>query len=89
MKKEILNLVGLIFFGCGNPDYATPEKTLEPAGPSSTKVESSEIDEDKGEATLVVDGKEVYFVKEGGDWKLDGFFGVVEDLEQQYPTIKE
>jgi hypothetical protein len=153
MKKGIFILFGLILFGCGNPEYATPEKTLqryikykgmdrmseagiaincfskadqkwwnehylntciamfgtfsaacetkikaemsvwgtsfEGAGPSSTNVESSNIDEHEGTATLVVDGKEVYFVKENGDWKLDGFFGVVEQLEEQYPRIKE
>lgn len=153
MKKGILIFWVFILSGCGNPDYATPEKTLEryirykgmtsmaeadntikcftkadqqwwsehfmitcyaifgkfsaacennisaqtsvwgnsfeDAGPSSTNVESSNIDEHEGTATLVVNGKDVYFVKEHGDWKFDGFFGVVEQLEEQYPTIKE
>jgi hypothetical protein len=153
MKKGIFILFVLILFGCGQPEFATPEKTLEHyikykgmdrmsesaatiscfskadqkwwndhfmtacvamfgtfssacqnkmsaqmsvwgtafegAGPSSTNVESSNIDEKEGTATLVVNGKEVYFVKEYGDWKLDGFFGVVEELEQQYPKLKD
>ncbi len=58
-------------------------------GPKSTNVSSSDIDEKEGLATLVVDGQEVYFVKLKGNWKLDGFFGVKEELVQQYPELAE
>jgi hypothetical protein len=62
---------------------------FEPLGPKSTNVSSSDIDEKEGLATLVVDGQEVYFVKEHNNWKLDGFFGVKEELIQQFPELAE
>jgi hypothetical protein len=60
---------------------------FEPMGPKSTNVTSSDIDEKEGLATLVVDGAEVYFIKEHNNWKLDGFFGVREQLEQEFPEL--
>ena len=62
---------------------------FEPIGPKSTNVTSSEIDEKEGVATLIVDGKEVYFVKTGPNWKLDGFFGVKEQLIEEFPELAE
>jgi len=62
---------------------------FEPAGPASVDVESAEIDEAKGTAVLVVDGQEVVFIKSRGNWKISGFFGVVEELERKYPQIKD
>ncbi len=61
---------------------------FEHRGPKSTTVSSTNIDEKEGLATLVVDGVEVYFVYENSNWKLDGFFGVQEELEAQYPQLK-
>ena len=61
--------------------------SFEHAGPESLNVEKSDINEEEGTAVLVVDGVEVYFVKERGNWKLDGFFGVDEAMEKQYPQI--
>lgn len=63
--------------------------SFEHAGPESKNVEKSDINENDGTAVLVVDGKEVYFVKERGNWKLDGFFGVAEAMEKQYPQITQ
>ena len=62
---------------------------FEPLGPKSTDVTSSEVDEKEGLATLVVDGQEVYFIKEHNNWKLDGFFGVKEQLIETYPELGE
>jgi hypothetical protein len=75
---------------CG--DSATNKSALwndlfEPYGPRSTNVASSDIDEKEKLATLIVDGKEVYFVKEHNNWKMDGFFGVQEQLEQEFPQL--
>jgi len=62
---------------------------FEPAGPASSTVESSEIDDKNGTAVLVVEGQEVEFVKSNGNWKINGFFGVVEKLEEKYPQIQD
>jgi hypothetical protein len=56
-------------------------------GPKSTNVTSSTVDEKEGVATLIVDGQEVYFVKQKSNWKLDGFFGVKEELIQEFPEL--
>lgn len=61
---------------------------FEPAGPNTTTIDSSEIDEENGVATLVVQGQEIEFVKERGNWKMRGFFGLQEELASQYPEIK-
>ena len=61
---------------------------FEPRGPKTSNVTSSDVDE-KEVATLVVDGQEVYFVKEHNNWKLDGFFGVKEELIQEFPELAE
>jgi hypothetical protein len=61
---------------------------FEPAGPSTDEVEKSEIDEDKGTALLTVQGQEIEFKKERGNWKMVGMFGMQEELEQQYPQIR-
>lgn len=62
---------------------------FEPFGPRSTNVTSSDVDDKEGLATLVVDANEVYFVKEHNNWKLDGFFGVKEQLIEEYPELGE
>jgi hypothetical protein len=62
---------------------------FEPMGPRSNNVTSSDVDEEEGLATLVVDDKEVYFIREHNNWKLDGFFGVKEQLIEQYPELGE
>lgn len=62
---------------------------FEPRGPKTSNVTSSDVDEKEGLATLVVDGQEVYFVKEHNNWKLDGFFGVKEELIQEFPELAE
>lgn len=61
---------------------------FEPAGPNSIKVESSDVDESAGTAVLVVDGQEIDFVKVHGNWKINGFFGVPEDLGERYPGLR-
>ena len=60
---------------------------FEPYGPQSENVTSSNVDDKKKEATLVIDGKEVYFVKEHNNWKFDSLFGIREQLEQQWPEL--
>ena len=62
---------------------------FEPRGPKNSNVTSSDVDEKEGLATLVVNGQEVYFVKEHNNWKLDGFFGVKEELVQEFPELAE
>jgi hypothetical protein len=62
---------------------------VEPRGPKSTNVNSSDVDEKEDVATLVIDGQEVYFIREHNNWKIDGFFGVKEELLQQYPELGE
>jgi hypothetical protein len=61
---------------------------FEPAGPRTDQVEKSEVDEDKGTATLTVEGQEIEFVKERGNWKMVGMFGMQDELEDQYPQIR-
>jgi hypothetical protein len=75
-------------------DYFAEQTTVwvdffEPAGPNKTTIDSSNIDENAGTATLVVDGQEIDFVKEGGNWKIDGMFGMQEELEQKYHPAVE
>jgi hypothetical protein len=62
---------------------------FEPNGPQSENISSSNIDEKEGTATLVIDGKEFYFVKEHNNWKFDSLFGVRDELETQYPELAE
>ncbi|MCI0612068.1 hypothetical protein L0244_03675 [bacterium] len=61
---------------------------FEPAGPQSDEIEKSEIDDDQGTATLTVQGQDIEFVKERGNWKIVGLFGMKEELESQYPQIR-
>jgi hypothetical protein len=61
---------------------------FEPAGPGKPEVQSTEIDEKAGTAWLTVDGQDIEFVKEKGNWKMKGMFGVPEEMEQKYPQIK-
>ena len=61
---------------------------FEPAGPRSTAVESSEIDEANDTAVLTVAGKKFEFVKKNGNWKINGFFGVPEQLAEKYSQLK-
>jgi hypothetical protein len=61
---------------------------FEPAGPQIDEIESSEIDEDKGTAVLTVQGQDIEFKKERGNWKMVGMFGMIEELEAQYPQIR-
>jgi hypothetical protein len=60
---------------------------FEPQGPKKAEPDSIKIDEGSGEATLVVDGKTIEFVKKRGNWKIKGFFGVVPKLKEKYPQI--
>ena len=62
---------------------------FEPLGPQSETVSSSNVDEKAGTATLVIDGKEFYFVREHKNWKFDSLFGVREQLESQYPELTQ
>lgn len=76
---------------CPGPGIST-ESTVwgdrfEPAGPSTTEVEKSDIGKDT--ATLIVQGKKIEFVKERGNWKIKGFFGVPEQLKSQFPKLRE
>lgn len=64
-------------------EAAVWENTFAPAGPEVTDVESSKIDGDQ--AVLVVQGQEIDFVKERGNWKMKGFWGVPEELQEKYP----
>ena|SRR3990172_11926996 len=57
------------------------EGLVESYGPSISDVESSEVDEQKGVATLRVQGKKINFRKEKGNWKIDGLFGAEAELE--------
>lgn len=61
---------------------------FEPAGPAVDEVESSEVDEANGSAWLTVDGQDIEFVKERGNWKMKGLFGVPEDLKKKYPELR-
>ena len=60
---------------------------FEPFGPKTTEVESANIAESEETATLVVQGKEIPFIKERGNWKIKGFFGIPEKLAEQYPEL--
>jgi hypothetical protein len=62
---------------------------VEPLGPNSTNVTSSNVDDKEGVATLIVDGREVYFVRENKNWKLDGLFGIREQLTEKWPELAE
>lgn len=81
-------------YGKDCPGQGLPSETtiwtdkFEPAGPQTDEVESSEIDEDKGTAWLTVDGQDIEFKKERGNWKMVGMFGMPEELETQYPQIR-
>ena len=61
---------------------------IEPAGPSTAQVDSSNINETDGSAVLVVQGKKIYFLREGGNWKIDGLFGADDELKANYPQLK-
>ncbi|HEY4490447.1 MAG TPA: hypothetical protein VI958_00555 [Acidobacteriota bacterium] len=61
---------------------------MEEAGPTEGSVESVDVDEDEKSAVVVADGMEVYFVKESSNWKIDGFFGVDEELKDEYPDLQ-
>jgi hypothetical protein len=61
---------------------------FEPSGPNVTTVESSEIDEEKGTAWLTVQGQDIEFIKEKGNWKMVGFFGVTDELKKEYPQLR-
>lgn len=61
---------------------------FEPAGPNAVQIDSSEVDDTNGTATLVVNGKEIHFVKVKGNWKIEGLFGVPSQLAERYPRLK-
>lgn len=48
---------------------------FETAGPSVPTADSVQVDDKAGTATITVGGREYSMVKEGSDWKFDGFFG--------------
>lgn len=76
--------------GEGLPTQTTVWTDLfEPAGPTTHEVAESEIDEDAGTAVLVVEGQEIEFVKQRGNWKIKGFFGVPEDVVSKHPKLAE
>lgn len=58
---------------------------FEPAGPKTTDVDSADVKEKT--ATLVVQGKEIHFIKERGNWKIDGLFGI-DTVKEKYPQVK-
>jgi hypothetical protein len=82
------------FYGLDCPGQGLSTETtiwtdkFEPYGPNTVTIDKSEIDDQKGEAWLTVQGQEIEFVKENGNWKMVGFFGVQEDLAQQYPQLR-
>ncbi len=82
------------FYGLDCPGEGLSTETtiwtdkFEPAGPNSTTVDSSEIDEAKGSALLTIQGQEIEFIKENGNWKMVGFFGVPDELAQEYPKLR-
>jgi hypothetical protein len=61
---------------------------IEESGPTTAEVESSNINEADGSAVLRVQGKDIYFIREGKNWKIDGFFGADDALTEQYPQLK-
>ncbi len=61
---------------------------IEESGPTTAVVDSANINEADGSAVLTVQGKDIYFIREGKNWKIDGFFGADEALEAQYPQLK-
>jgi hypothetical protein len=61
---------------------------FEPAGPSTTDIESADVDDKAGTAVLVVNGKRYNFTKEKFNWKFDGLFGMEEEIRSQYPQIE-
>jgi hypothetical protein len=54
---------------------------FEPAGPSSPTADAVQMDDKAGTATITVGGREYSMVKEGSDWKFDGFFGADANLQ--------
>lgn len=48
---------------------------FETAGPSKGTPDSVDVDDKAGTATITVGGRSFDMVKEGSDWKFDGFFG--------------
>ena len=53
---------------------------VEPLGPKTAEVESSEINEKTGTAVLTVQGQKIPFLKEKGNWKIDGLFGAENEM---------
>ena len=62
---------------------------FEPYGPNKLNIESAQVDEKAGKAVLIVDGKQIAFVKNRGNWKIEGFFGARERLEEKYPQVRD
>ena len=89
--EHYLKICKVLDRDCTGPSIPTQiavfKERFEPAGPKTTEVESENINEDDGTATLVVQGMEIPFVKERGNWKIKGFFGVPKMLAQQYPEL--
>ena len=54
---------------------------FESAGPSQPTADSVQVDDKAGTATITVGGKQFDMVKEGSDWKFDGFFGADANLQ--------
>lgn len=85
-----VSLYGVDCPGEGLPTVVTIwTDVFEPAGPSTTLVESKSMDENAGTAVIVVDGKEIRFIKSRGNWKIQGLFGVPEELKRKYPEIND
>ena len=61
---------------------------FEPAGPSTTDIESADVNDKAGEATLVVNGRRYHLKKEKFNWKFDGLFGMEDQITGQYPQIE-
>jgi len=88
--KLCVSLYGVDCPGEGIPTVVTVwTDVFEPAGPTTSQVESQVVDESSGTAVVVVDGQEVRFIKKRGNWKIKGFFGVPEELKRKYPEIDE
>jgi hypothetical protein len=55
---------------------------VDPVGPKTTEVESADINEKAGTAVLTVQGQQIHFLKEKGNWKINGLFGAEEEMRE-------
>jgi hypothetical protein len=56
---------------------------IEPYGPKVTTADSVETDDKAGKAVVKIGDDEYEMVKEGYDWKFNGFFGADAELQEE------